>query len=232
VNKFGGVAAALALAVLLVGSTAAATQASGGFAAYQVTVISPKGSHSVVINETVSPSSKAGYQDLVLQFIGGVQNLTYSRVVNTTADLFPYVPTVTNQTFDYSNGTLYSVHVHVTVSSSISITFRGSQYTLSVLTITATGSYGNHSASANGTVETFPSTLVYSASVGNSTYGLQSVLQNTDLPLVPTSSQMTTAAEVGAGAVVGVAALGGVFLLRRRERKVSSQGEKPLHWVD
>lgn len=230
-NKIKGVAVVLALVVLLVGSSATAAQISRGFATYQVSFSSPKGGHSVTINETVSPSSKAGYQDLVLQFIGGVQNLTYSRVVNSTADLFPYVPSVTNQTFDYTNGTLYSVHVHVMVSGSTSITFKGSHYTLSVLTITATGSYGNHSASANGTVETFPSTLVYSASVGNSTDRLQAVLQNTDLPLVSGSSQMTTAAYVGAGAV-GVAALGGAFLFRRRERKVSSKREKPLHWVD
>jgi hypothetical protein len=218
--------------VLLVGSSGAAAQASKGFATYKVSVNSPLGEHSAIINETVDSSAKAGYSDLILQFIGGEQNLTYSKLVNSSESLFPYLPSVANQTFEYANGTAYKIRVNVSASGTTTVTFKGNQYTLSVLTVTASVSFGNRSIDAKGTVETFPTTLVYSASVGNSTYGIQAVLLATDLPLVPSSSQMTTAAYVGAGATIGAVAIGGTFLLRRREKKADKHGEKPLHWVD
>jgi len=231
-NLTGGLSiSALAVVVLLLSSSAAASQATRGFAAYQVSVTTPKGSHSVLINETVGPSDKAGYSDLILQFIGTEQNLTYSRLVNASEDFFPYLPAVTNQSLQYSNGTAISVQVHVTTAGTTSITFKGSQYNLNVLAVSASVKFGNESAKANGTVETFPSTLVYSADLGNSTDRLQTVLQATDLPLNG-PPQMATAAVVGAGLGIGAVAVGGVFLLRRREHRVTTQGEKPLHWVD
>jgi len=230
--KKGFAIAGLAMVVLLLGTSAMAAQSDRGFAAYQVTVVSPKGNHSVLVNETVGLSDKAGYSDLILQFVGTEQNFTYSRFVNASENFFPYLPAVANQSFQYSNGTAIRVSVSVATTGTIPVTFKGSQYNLNVLAITASVSFGNQSAKANGTVETFPSTLVYSASVGNSTYKLQAVLQGTDLPLNGPSSQMTTAAVVGAGLGVGAVALVGAFLFRRREHRVATQGEKPLHWVD
>jgi len=224
--------AGLALVVLLFASSVAVASSTKGFAAYEVTVTSPKGVHSVLINETVGPSDKAGYSDLILQFVGSEQNLTYSRFVNASEDFFPYLPAVTNQSLQYNNGTAIRIQVDVATAGTTSVTFKGSQYNLNVLTVSASVKFGNESTKANGTVETFPSTLVYSASVGNSTDRLQAVLQATDLPLSGPSSQMATAAVVGAGIGVGAVAIGGVFLLRRREHRVTTQGEKPLHWVD
>jgi len=223
--------AGLALVVLLLGSTGANAQSTRGFAAYQVSVTTPKGVHSVLINETVGPSDKAGYSDLILQFVGTEQNLTYSRFVNASEDYFPYLPAVANQSLQYNNGTAIRIQIDITTAATTSITFKGGQYTLNVLTISASVKFGNMSAKANGTVETFPSTLVYSASVGNSTDRLQAVLQATDLSLNG-PSQMTTAAVVSAGIGIGAVAVVGAFLFRRREHRVATQGEKPLHWVD
>jgi hypothetical protein len=227
----GFAVAGLALVLLLLGSSAAVGQSNRGFAAYQVSITSPKGMHSVLINETVGPSNKAGYSDLILQFIGTEQNLTYSRLVNASVDFFPYLPAVANQSLQYNNGTAIRIQVDVTSAGTTSVTFKGSQYNLNVLTVSASVKFGNESAKANGTVETFPSTLVYSASVGNSTDKVQAVLQATDLPLNG-PSQMATAAVVSAGIGIGAVAIGGVFLLRRREHRSPTQGEKPLHWVD
>lgn len=218
--------------MLLIGSSAFAVQPSTGFATYSISVVSPKGVHSVLINETVSPSTKAGYSDLVLQLLGGEQNLTYSRLVNASESLFPFLPSLGTQSFDYSNGTAYSVHLNVTTSGTTPVMFKGGQYNLNVLTVSAAASFGGRSVRTNGTVETFPSTLVYSASLGNGTARLQALLQATDLPLVSTPPQTTTAAYIGAGVGIGALVLGGAFLMRRREKKAEKQGVKPLHWVD
>ena len=223
---------ALALVALLASSSAAAAQPVRGFATYAVSFTSPMGGHSVVVNETVGPSDKTGYSDLILQLFGGGQNLSYSRLVNESENLFPYLPNVGTQSFDYSNGTAYSFHVNVTASGTTTAMFRGTQYTLSVLHVSVSASYGSRSVRANGTVETFPSTLVYSASVGDGALRLQAVLQATDLPLVATSPQMAPAAYIGAGVGIGALALGGAFLLTHRNKKVEKEGEKPLHWVD
>jgi hypothetical protein len=224
--------AGLALALLFIASSSAAAQPTTGFAAYQVSVKTPSGVHTALINETVSQSSKAGLSDVVLQFFGSQQNLTYSRLVNSSYDLLPYFPFVGNQSIDYSNGTLYSIRVNITMSGDALVTFEGSAYTLSVSSIAVAGSYGNRTLSADGTVETFPSALVYSAAVGNSTYGVEAVLQGTDLPLSAGSTMSPAAAYAGAGVGVGAIAVAGAFLIRRRSKKVETKGEKPLHWVD
>lgn len=231
-NKSSISIAGLALVALLLVSSAAASQSAKGFVTYQVSLTSPKGQHSVLVTETVGPSSKAGYSDLILQILGKQQNLSYARFVNASDSLFPFLPSVTTRSFDYTNGTKYSVHVDLTLSGTTMVTFKGSQYSLSILTISISGSYGPRTFRANGTVDTFPSTLVYSASLGNGTAKVEAVLQATDLPLNQPASQTSTAAYVGAGVGIGALALGGVFLIRRRTKKVESKGEKPLHWVD
>jgi hypothetical protein len=233
VNKRSYVSmAGLAMVALLFVSSAVASQPVRGFVTYQVSLSSPKGQHSVSVTETVGSNSKAGYSDLMLQIFGTKQNLSYSRIVNASDNLFPFLPSITSRTFDYSNGTKYSVHVNLADSGSAVVTFKGSQYTLSVLTISISGSYGLKAFRANGTVETFPSTLVYSASLGNGTAKVEALLQATDLPLNSPSAQASTAAYVGAGVGIGALAIGGAFLIRRRTKKVDSKGEKPLHWVD
>jgi len=222
----------LVLAALLVASSVAAAQPVRGFAAYKITLSSPSGERSVLLNESYSPSARAGYSDLVLQLVGTQQNFTYSRLVNASEDFLPYLPSVAPQSLDYSNGTRYSLHVNVTSSGTADVTFEGSQYTLNVLAISVAASYGNSSITANGTVDTFPSALVYSASLAGGLERLNLVLQATDLQLTSPASQMAAATYVGAGVGVGVAALGGAFLMRRKERKTSQPKEKPLHWVD
>jgi len=220
------------LAALLVASSVAAAQPVSGFAAYKVSLSSPMVQRSMLVNESFSPSDRAGYSDLVLQFFGTQQNLTYSRLVNASEDFLPYLPSVAPQSLDYSNGTSYSLHLNVTSSGTEAVTFAGSQYTMNVLAISIAASYGNRSLNANGTVETFPSTLIYSASFGSGLDRLNAVLQATDLPLTSSGSQMPSATYVGTGVGIGAAAVVGAFLIRRRERKTKHQEDKPLHWVD
>ncbi|HEV2225225.1 MAG TPA: hypothetical protein VGR56_00305 [Nitrososphaerales archaeon] len=224
--------ASLAMVALLFVSSAVAAQPVRGFVTYQVSLSSPKVQHSALVTETVGSNAKAGYSNLILQLFGAKQNLSYSRIVNASDNLFPFLPSIATRTFDYSNGTKYNIHVNLADKGTTVVTFKGSQYTLSVLAISVSGSYGPRTFRANGTVETFPSTLVYSASLGNGTVKAEALLQATDLSLNSPSAQASTAAYVGAGVGIGALAIGGVFLIRRRTKKVGSKGEKPLHWVD
>jgi hypothetical protein len=222
--------ATVAITAMLLASSALAAQPSKGFVTYKVTLSTPMGQHSVTVNETVKPSPKAGYSDLVLQLVGTEQNFSYARFVNSSYPLFPYLPSLATQSFDYSQGK-YSVYVNLTASGTKSVTFKGTQYTMSVLTFTASAENGTKSVKVNGTVEAFPSALVYSVEVGKGPIHLQAVLQATNLPLTQ-GSTMTTAAYVGAGLGIGALSVGGAFLIRRRGKKTKEQGDKPLHWVD
>jgi hypothetical protein len=233
VNRRGGISViGVALAALLVASSVAAAQPVKGFATYKISLSSPMGQQSMLLNESYSPSDRSGYSDLVLQLIGTQQNLTYSRLVNASENFLPYLPTMALQSLDYSNGTRYSLHVNVTASGTSAVTFQRSQYTMNVLALSVAASYGNRSIKANGTVETFPSALVYSANFGGGFVRLDAVLQATNLPLTSPVSQTPNATYVGAGVGIGAVALGGAFLIRRRERKTKHPEEKPLHWVD
>jgi MYXO-CTERM domain-containing protein len=222
----------LALVCLLFASSAAAAQPVRGFATYKITLSYPMGQRSVLLNESSAPSDRAGYSDLVLELIGTQQNLTYSRLVNASDDFLPYLPSIAPQSLNYSSGAMYSLHASVTASGTKDVMFQGSQYTANVLTISFAASFGNRSLTGTGTVETFPSALVYSASFGASLFKLDVVLVATDLPLTLPDSPSPAAAYVGAGVGMGAAALGGAFLIRRRERKTKQPEGKPLHWVD
>jgi len=222
----------LALTALLVASSAAAAQPTSGFAQYKISLVSPMGQRSLLVNESYSPSDRTGYTDLVLQLIGSQQNLTYSRLVNASSYFLPYLPSVAPQSLDYA-GKGYSLHLNVTTSGTAGVTFSGTQYTMDVLTASIAASYGNKSFTASGTVETFPSALVYSVNVVSGPVVLNVVLQATDLPLTSATPQASTAAYVSAGVgVSAVAVLGGAFLIRQRGRKAKPSEDKPLHWVD
>ena len=221
----------LALAAMLIASSVAAAQPAEGFATYKVSLSSPMGQRSLLLNESSSPSNRAGFSDLVLQLIGTQQNLTYSRLVNASEDFLPYLPSLAPQSLNYK-GASYSLQLNVTAPGTADLTFGGNQYTMSVLAMSVAGSYGNRSIEANGTVETFPSSLVYSVSVVSGFVRVVVTLQATDLPLTSPDSQVSSTAYVGAGVGIGAAALGGAFLISRKERKAKQPEEKPLHWVD
>jgi len=222
----------LALAALLVASSAAASQPSRGFAAYRVSVTLPSGQQSAMVNESVVQSSKPGFSDLILQLTGSRQNLTYSRLVNSSTSLFPYLSDLASQALDYSNGTTANAHLNFSAAGTTMVTFQGSQYTLNLYTFAASGSYHGMTVAANGTLEAFPSSLVYSATVSSGNVSLRAVLVATDLQLTQPSGQTAASTYVGAGLGVGGVALVAVFLARRKDHKVQSQEQKPSHWVD
>lgn len=231
-NKVGVLALGLALAVLLVSASAEASQPQLGFATYKVEATLPTGQRSMLVNETVGQSAKPGFSDLALQLIGSQQNLTYSRLVNGTSNYFPFLSGLATQSLEYSNATAGNIKANFSASGTVSVTFQGSQYTMNVFSFAISGSHAGMSLRVNGTLETFPSSLVYSVAAGNSTVGVQAVLVATDLPLNQSPAAAPTAAYVGAGVGAGGVAIAAAFMVRHRERKPQTQEQKPPHWVD
>lgn len=231
-RQTGTTLAALAIVLLFTGSAVLAAQPTTGFAEYKITAATPMGAHSILVNESVRGSDRAGFSDLVLQLTGATQNLTYSRLVNSSEALLPFLPTIPSQSFSYDNGT-FSVSANLTQAGTKSVTFQGSSYTMTVYDLSLSAGYGNRSFAAAGTIEAFPSSLVYSVELSSGMlFQASLVLQNTDLPLSQPSTAMATAAYAGVGVgAVGVVAAAALFV-RRRERRSKAQEQKPLHWVD
>jgi len=232
VNRVGVLAVGLALAILLVSASVEASQPELGFVTYKVEVTLPTGQRSMLVNETVGQSAKPGFSDLVLQLVGSQQNLTYSRLVNATTNFFPLLSSLALESIDYNNATTGSVNANFSAVGTTSVTFQGTQYTMNVFSFVIVGSHTGMTVRVNGTLETFPSSLVYSAVAGNNTIGVQAVLVATDLPLSQASTTAPTAAYVGAGVGAGGVALAAAFLVHRRDRKAPTQEQKPPHWVD
>ncbi len=225
-------AAAIAIALLFTGSAVLSAQPTTGSAEYRITASTPLGGHTILVNETVKGSDRAGFSDVTLELMGSTQNLTYSRLVNSSKVLLPFLPTIPSQSFSYSNST-FSFHANLTQAGTKSVTFQGSSYSMTVYDVSFSGSYGNRSLAAVGTIEAFPSSLVYSVELSSGfLFQASIVLQKTDLPLSQPSTDMATAAYAGAGlGAVGVAAAA-ALVVRRRERHAKAQEQKPLHWVD
>lgn len=231
VRRLSALLVALAVALMFTSASVVAAQPSTGFATYKITVNTPMGGHSLLVNETVKGSDKPGFSDVILQLTGTTQNLTYSRLVNSSMAFLPYLPTIPSQSFDYSNKT-FRVHVNFTEEGTEPVSFQGSNYTLTVYGISLLGTYGNRTFSAAGSIDAFPSSLVYSVSL---TSGIlfqgSAVLQRTNLQLNQASTSMSAVAYVGVGlGAVGVAAA--ALMVRRRDRRAKVQEQKPLHWVD
>jgi hypothetical protein len=208
------------------------TASVGSFVQYRITATLPGGVRSAVVNETISSSDKPGMSVLSLAVSGSVQNLTYSRLVNATEAFFPYLTPIGSQALDYSNGTSVMLRANVTSTGTSELAFAGSNYTMDEYALTISVVYGNRTANLVGTVETFPSALVYSASLeANGMASVKVYLLSTDLQLDPQSSSVSSAAFVGAGLGVGAVALVAALLVRRRENAAAKQPRQP-HWVD
>jgi hypothetical protein len=222
---------AFVLALILV-SPVFASQPTSGFAAYEISLTGTKMNHVATVNETLRGSDKPGFSDLILQIIGGEQNFTDSRLVNSSGDYFPYLNRLNSQSVDYANGTDIGYHASISAMGTSSLTFGGSHYILSVYRIEFSGKYGNKSYSANGTLETFPSSLVYSVTLEAGTYTVRAILLGTNLDLQQAAAVTSTAVYVGAGLSLGGLAIVATFIVTRREQKAQPNEDKPLHWVD
>jgi hypothetical protein len=217
---------------------AVASQASQGHVSYQVSVTGPSGNKSLIVQESVSPSISTGKSLLTIGLIGDMQNLTYSRLVNSSdALLFPYmILPSTNQSLTYQSSN-YSITLSANLVGTSSVTFNGSSYKLSDYVFNAALTIGTGNTNrVSGSIEAFPSSLIYSARADLNGTTVQLKLLATNLPLDPQATGSTSQAEAIAMSSVGAAALAIVALIgfkRYRRKSASAQpNSKPSYWVD
>ena len=128
--------AAVAAVVMLAVAAAGATQ---GTAVYRVqgsdlsaaagTAGSSASTGSFTVTETVSPGTNASFDTLLLAVAAHSGNFTYSRLVNASSEVQPFLPAITNQSFTYGeNGT--SVTASISSNGTVPLAFQGGTYTL------------------------------------------------------------------------------------------------------
>ncbi|HYC12358.1 MAG TPA: hypothetical protein VEC02_06850 [Nitrososphaerales archaeon] len=208
------------------------TAASEGYVVYDVQVSYGGNPHSAYVNESVSPSSTQGESILSLAVRWTSANFTYSHVVNSSLAAFPYMPAITNQSYDYRNES-YGFSAKVFRVGSSQVTFGGKAYPLSDFAFSVNFTRGNSSGSASGNLSAFPSGLVYSVTLHSKGVAASAALASTSLQLQesPTPPDLQ-AASVGVGASIAAAAVVLSLGVTGRRKKKSPEAQKPEHWVD
>lgn len=230
------------LAASSVSSASSSSSSNQGYVTYQVTIIAHGNQSNFIVNESSEASSTSGFDLVSLSLTSNLQNLTYSRPVNTSSipEIFPFIPGVSNQSLSYStHGIAFTVQFSSAGTSSISYNganYNGAQYLLSFSVANMTS---GQTMSASGTLVAFPSGLLYSANMqgANPNTSVTVKLVRTSLPLTDPSNK-TSATEgtaiVGAG-VLGALAIAIPWRFRRKKSLPASSGtsdEKPAYWVD
>jgi hypothetical protein len=229
---------------VVLATNASSSSSNQGYVTYQVTLTRGTNQTVFVVNESSVPTNQNGFVDITFRLLSNQQNLSYSRVVNTSAlpEIFPFIPGITNQSFSYN---VYGFLINASISSagSTSASFNGAGYTGSkyLLDLSATNSSNGQSMSATGNIIALPSGLVYSVQLeqaGNSAISVSVKLLSTNLPLSDPSNTVSTtegAAMVGAG-VLGAAAFAVPFWKLRKKKNSAAASEeadkKPSYWVD
>jgi LPXTG-motif cell wall-anchored protein len=212
-----------------------ATTTSSQYAAYSIS--GNFGNHSItaIVNETVAPSSTSGMSDLTLKIASTMSNFSYSKIVNSSKVIFPYFPTVANQSFTYQMKN-YSISASIAQTGTGSVNYDGKTYSLANYTFSVSGAkLGGSPMNASGGASVFPSGLVYSAWVAaNASETIHVQLLGTNLPLDATSGSQTTSIAVAGGAGSILAGVGAFVFYKRKNnpQKASGNGDKPLYHVD
>jgi hypothetical protein len=245
--RFRVAAVLLVSFLLVVGEVSGALVGSSqGYVVYKITLNSQGTQPEVFsVNETVQPSSQAGFVQMTITVLSRVRNMTYSNTVNSSSlpELFPYLVGLNNQSFSYqTSGIDATIHIHHAGNAQVSfdnITYQGTSYQLSL-----SASYAPLATqfAGNGTALTLPSGLVYSIQAQNTNGTLDAQLVKTNLPLtVATGSSLPVGLALITVALLAAIAFAvpSVFIRWRRkprpEPASSSQPqteEKPSYWVD
>ncbi len=153
-----------AVLVLLAGTAGVVSAATPGFAMYKVVATSNGESQALTVNETVAVTSNPSYDNLILNLASGGQTLNYSRTVNASDDLSPFIPSISNQTISEKSGS-NSLTLNVLKNGTTPLQFQGGSYTLTSYSLTGSISYNGTIVTIKGALTTFQSGLVNSASL-------------------------------------------------------------------
>jgi hypothetical protein len=152
---------ALAIAALLMGAVGTVAAATPGYAAYSVQLSYGGTTHSLIVNESVAATSSASQDRLAVGIVYGGSDLNYSRSINSSEDVSPFLPSISNQSLSYTSGST-SATVSVAKNGSDSIQFHGSSYALTSYALAVGLTSNGTSQTIAGAVAAFPSGLVYS----------------------------------------------------------------------
>jgi hypothetical protein len=184
------------------------------------------------VNESVTPSSNPGKSILFLSVEATSGNFSFSRVVNSSSTLFPYLPAISNMNYTYGDKS-HSVTAKITQQGTSQVNFQGKMYSLTDYIFSANIVSAKGTQTISGNISAFPSDLVYSFASQINDTRVALTLTSTSLALGTTSAAPAVqAASAGLGISLAVAAVAlslGVSL-RRRHRPEGST--KPDHWVD
>src|SRR5712692_1856776 len=201
---------------------------------------------SFILNESAQPTGQNGIVLVTAHLLSTLRNFTYSRALNTSSftEVFPYLLGVTNQSLSYHAYGI-SLTLHIVNYGNSPITFNGRAFHGTSSRVSASASYPITTAavSANGTIVTMPSGLIYSLELGSSSsYSVQMRLEETNLALdAPSSSSLPVGIAFVSLGLFGavVFAVHSIFkkLKRKPEATPSPHGEpgreeKPSYWVD
>jgi len=224
-----------------------------GYVQYQVTISSPTNLFSprtFTLNESARPAGQSGFIDLTLSLSSTVANLSYSRAVNASSlpIVFPYLSGLTNQSFSLQLRGI-TLKVNLVNIGQVPVTFNGASYqaTRYLVSFSAKNASSVHSISADGSVVSMPSGLIYAVQLTlNRTAQVAITLLSTSLPLteVPSSVNSVGASMLGAGAILAISIAAPTLFLRVKSTKPTGQTqveessqenrdkEKPNYWVD
>jgi hypothetical protein len=255
-NRTGIVLSAAVILLFLTGAAGAASAATPGSVTYSVSISSGGSSFAMTVNETVATTSNPAHDNLILKVAEGGSTLNYSRSVNSSDVISPFLPAITNQSFSSTTGSR-SITASITKNGSETIQFQGASYTLTSYSISGVVTLNASTVDVQGALTTFPSGLIDSASLHLSFTGLNASsvlpsgifapsstiptsgtirvsLLSTNLPLDSgTSSPAAQAASIGIGAGAAVSALAiGLGVRRHNKHSDAAPETKPEHWVD
>lgn len=212
--------------------------------------------NSANITESAKPSGTAGLTDITVSLSSNLSNLTYSKDVNTTSllEIFPYVPTVTNQSIAYqTNG--FTINLKLTNVGTIPITFNGTTYqaTKYLVNFSVANASTPVTVTGNGSIISMPSGLVDTAQISLSqTATVNMTLESTNLSLNSPASHINPVGVsllgIALAAAVAIAAPTIYKIEKKKHEKQSSEeasekageknadqespSEKPSYWVD
>jgi len=221
----------LAFVPLVQASTSTSSASpSSGYVAYNVQVTQNGTTRAASVNESVTPSAS---ESIVLLTVEGTQsNFTYSRAVNSSLTLFPYLPAISNQSYSYTNSS-YTVSAKISQQGTSQVTSQGKAYTLTEYAFSADIGSANGSRTITGTVSAFPSDLVYSVTAQANSTSVAATLTATSLSLSGASAAPALqAASAGVGISLAAGAVALSLGVRMKRKQASAGPSNPDHWVD
>src|SRR5216683_6140674 len=148
---------------------------------------------SFLLNESAQPTGQNGIILVTANLLSTLRNFTYSRALNTSSfpEVFPYLLGVTNQSLSYHAYGI-SLTLHIVNTGNSQIMFNGQAFQGTSYQVTASATYPSTTASvsANWTIITMPSGLIYSVQLESvNSYSVQIRLEETNLTLVNPSNR-------------------------------------------